>query len=507
LARQRELAVRSALGATRGRLVRELIAEAATMGLAAGALGAGIAVAGIQVLRTLAPPTLPRLSSIGVDGRVVAFCALTSVVAVFIFGALPALHASSGNLAAFLKEGGRSTGTGRHRRLQDGLVVLQVSVALVLLTGAGLLAESFAKFRNTDQGFSPEGVLTAEVALANERYPTADREAAFASTVVEQLAAQPGVQAASASSALPGAADIRWTFTVLGDPPPDPSHLAIARPVYVSSDYLRTMRIGLRRGRGVLPTDDRHAVKITVVDEPFVKRFFGSRDPIGQRLAFYHSPATDTLTIVGVVAAVRQGGLVGEDVPLMYMSLAQAPFPGLLAYVSLRTSGSVAGRQAGLKETIDRVDRTVPVYDIKTLNDRLIESVGLTRFSSFLASVFAVVALVLGVVGIYGVLAYVVGQRQREIAVRIALGASRARVMADVLRRALVLMVLGIAVGSGAAWVLVSTLAGLIAGVNPHDPGTFMAAAAAFSVVALAAASVPAYRTTRISPVVALTSV
>jgi predicted permease len=506
LARQRELAVRTALGATRGRLVRELVAEAALLGVTAGAMGVALAVAGVRALRLLAPPTLPRLSGIGVDGRVVAFCAATSIATVFLFGVLPAWQASRGNLAGFLKEGGRGTGSARHHRLQNGLVVLQVAVALVLLTSAGLLVESFSNFRRTDPGFQPGGVLSAQVAVSTDRYPTLERETALASSVVTQLAAQPGVASASASSALPGGSGIMWAINVLGDPPLDPSHRQPVRPIYISPDYFSTMGIKLRLGRGILPTDSRGAVKIAVVDEGFAKQFFAGREAVGQRIAFVYSPSTDTVAIVGVVASVRQGGLVADDVPVIYMALDQTPLPGLFTNVAVRTSGDPRAQTAALRRAIYGVDRTVPVFDIKTMDDRVTDSVGTTRFSSFLASLFAVVALVLGIVGIYSVLAYIVSQRRREIAVRIALGANRTRVIRDVFRQALVLTAIGIALGSGTAWVLTSGLSGLLVGVNPHDPGIFIGAAAVFAVVALAAASIPALRTTRVNPVTALTS-
>jgi len=505
LARERELALRTALGATRGRLVRELVVEATILGFAAGVLGVGVAVAGIRALRALAPSTLPRLSEIGVDGRVVAFCALTSIATVFVFGVLPAWHVSRGNLAAFLKEGGRGTGSAQHHRLQDGLVVLQVAVALVLLTGAGLLVESFERFERTDLGFRPEGVLTAQIAPPTERYPTPEREAALASSIVEQLAAQPDVMAASASSALPGGASIRWAFAVVGDPAPEPSHRPTFRPVFVSPGYFRTMGIALQRGRLLLPTDDRRAVRVAAVDELAAWRSFGGRDPLGRQITLI-GPDSDTVEIVGVVAHVKQGGLIAEDVPAIYLSLAQAPLSDMLDDIAVRTSGDPEAQTAALKRTVFSLDRTVPVYDVKTLNARVAESVSATRFSSFLASLFAVIALVLGVVGIYSVLTYIVSQRQREIAVRLALGASQSHVMSHVLWRALGLTGIGIALGSGAAWVLTRVLSGLFVGVSPHDPGIFLGAAVAFALVALIAASVPAFRTTRVNPAVALTS-
>jgi len=505
LARDRELALRTALGATRGRLVRELLAEALTLGLCAGALGVAVASVGVRVLRALAPRTLPRLSDIGVDGRVVAFCAFTSIATVLIFGVLPAWRASRGNLAGALKEGGRGTGSVQHRRLQDGLVVLQLAVALVLLTGAGLLVKSFDHIARTDPGFRPEGVLTARIDLPEERYPTPERQAAFVSSVVEQLAALPGVHAASASDLVPGPNGAAWKdgFAIVGDPPVDPSHRSVAVRMVATPDYFRTMGIVVQRGRGVLPTDDARAVKVAVVDELLAQRFFHGRDPVGQRLALWNSP--DTVEIVGVVASVRQAGLlVNEDLPDLYRPFAQSPGP--FVAVTVRTAGDPAAQTAAVKQAIFRLDPTVPVSEVETMDARMAESVGTTRFSSFLASMFAFVALVLGMIGIYSVLTYIVRQRRREIGVRLALGATRAHVLGDVLRRALALTVSGIALGSVAAWWLSRALAGLFVGVSPHDPGVFVGAALAFALAALAAASVPAFGTTRVSPMVALTS-
>jgi putative ABC transport system permease protein len=505
LARQRELAVRTALGATRGQLVRELLTEAATLGVAAGALGVGVAAAGVRILRALAPPALPRLSEIGVDGRLVAFCAFTSIATVLLFGVLPAWQASRSNLAEVMKEGGRGTGSAQHHRLQDGLVVLQVAVALVLLTGAGLLVESFDHFRRMDPGFRPDGILTAQIDLPAERYPTPARQAAFIASAVEQLAALPGVSTASASSDLPGlgGGSSKTRFAIVGDPALDASHTPVAVPLIASAAYFHTMGITLLRGRALLPTDDSRSVKVAVVDELLAQRYFGDRNPLGRHLAFVDE--SDTAVIVGVVASVKQNGLDAEDWPEIYLPIAQVPLT--FADVAVRTSGDPEAQTAAVKHAIARLDRTVPVSDVQTMSQRMTQSVGTARFSSFLASMFAVVALVLGVVGIYSVLAYVVSQRQREIAVRIALGASRMQVMSGVIRRALVLTSVGIVLGTGMAWVLTRALAGLFVGVSPHDPGIFAGAAAVFTLVALAAAAIPAFRTTRVNPVIALTSI
>jgi ABC-type antimicrobial peptide transport system permease subunit len=272
------------------------------------------------------------------------------------------------------------------------------------------------------------------------------------------------------------------------------------------------MGIALERGRTLRPTDDRRAVRVAVIDELLARRYFGNRDPIRRQLRF-PVIGTDTLTldIVGVVRSVKQFGLAAETVPQICMPFSQRlddawVKDGVNAYVAVRTVGDPDAQTRTVKTVLASLDPIVPVYHFETLSERAAQSVGTTRFASFLASLFALVALILGSIGIYSVLAYIVGQRQREIAVRIALGASASHVMSGVVQHALILSGFGIAIGSAVAWMLTRTLADLFLGVSPHDPIVFAGAAALFLAVALAAASVPAFRTTRVNPVVALTS-
>jgi putative ABC transport system permease protein len=501
-AREREIAVRMALGATRVRLTRELLVEATLLSLTAAAIGVGVAVAGVRVLRALAPSSLPRVSDVAVDGRMLGFCALATVLTVLVFGALPAWKTSRAALADFLREGGRGTGEVQQRRLQDGLVILQLSVAFVLLTGAGLLMKSLIHLEGIDLGFRPQGVLTAMITLSPERYPTVSRQTAFALQVVEHLASQPGVTAASVSTGWPGRGVGLYPFSVVGGSPPTQDRPSLARVTFVSRDYFRTMGIALQRGREILPSDDRRAVPIVVIDDDFARRFFAGRDPIGRRLVL----GTDSVTVVGVVASVREEGAAEQNLVGVYEPVTQAQDVPSFLTIASRVDDDPRAHADALRRVVTSLDATVPISDVKTMTTRENDSICTVRFSTFLASLFALAALVLGAVGIYSVLAYIVRQRRREIGIRIALGARNIDVMSDILKRTFVLTVVGLALGTGAAWMLTRTLASLFVGVSPHDPGIFATAAGLFALVALLAASVPAFRTTRINAVVALNS-
>lgn len=504
LAREREIAVRTALGATRSRLVRELIAEAAALGLIAGALGVGVAVIGLKALRAVAPPTLPRVGDAGADWRVIAFCAVASVTTVFIFGVLPAWQASRGSLAAALKEGGRGTGSAQQRRLQDGLAVLQVAVALVLLTGAGLLVTSFVRFRQMDPGFRPERVLTARVTLSRERYLTRADGKQFFTRVLDELAARPDIVAASVSSWVPTSQSSMGTepIVILGDPPPDSAHGPVGKYQSVSPDYFRTMGIKLLRGRLFLPTDDGRAVHVAVINDLLARRFFAGREPIGRRVVVVER---DTVAIVGVIASVRGDGLAADVLPEIYADDMQSR-GFFVGFVEARTRGNPDAQANMLRSVITSADPFVAVSDVQTMDERMMRSIGMTRFSSTLASLFAVVALVLGIIGIYSVLAYIVSQRQREMAVRLALGANHGHLVRGVIWRAAQLTLTGILIGSAAGWALTQALSALFLGVSPHDPVIVLGAPMVFVAVALLATIVPAMRATRVDPVAALSS-
>ena len=304
--------------------------------------------------------------------------------------------------------------------------MVQVAVALVLLTGAGLLVESFVHLRQLDPGFRPDGVVTASIALSADRYPTPERQRAVVASIVDELSAQPSVNAASASSLLPVGDPPVTGFRILGTAPPDPAHAPLAGIGVVSAGYLRTLGIRVLRGRGLLPTNDSRAEKVVLVDDLLARKFFDGSDPVGRRLVL---GPRDTMTVIGVVSLVKEGPEAVPDLAHVYLPIAQTPFPLLTAQLAVHTSGDPASAIRRIRQVVANQDPSIPVYDVQTMTDRLGGSIGTSRFSSFLASLFAIVALILGMVGIYSVLAYVVGQRQKEIAVRMALGAKQAHVM------------------------------------------------------------------------------
>lgn len=501
LTRQRELAVRAALGATHSRLLSALVLEALIVGIGGCALGTAGASVGIRVLGALAPAVLPRADMIAFDGRVVACCAVMALAAALIFGGLPAWRASRASIGASLHGTRDRVGSRSWRGLQSALVVAQVALALILLTGAGLFVDSFVRLRTLDTGFRPSGVLTMQVDLPTGRYPTPQRQGAFITTLLERLVAVPGVTSASASSSVPGTAgNMVDVFAIVAGPPTDPLAPPYADIITVTPGYFATLGIRLERGRGILPADDERARRVAVIDESLAQRYFGGQDPLGRLIVV----GSDTIQVVGIAPPVKQRGLAEAAEPAVYVPLAQLTLP--VADLELRTLGDPHAITRSARQVIRGLDDGVPVSDVKTIEARLDASIGTTRFATLLASIFSAIAWVLGIVGLYGVLTDVVRSRQRELGIRIALGATRPIIMTHILRYALVLTCIGIGAGSLGAWLVTRTLGRLFVGVNPHDPAIFLSTAVVFAIVALVASSLPALHATRIDPRATLAS-
>jgi putative ABC transport system permease protein len=505
-AREKEIAIRVSLGAGRWRIARQLLTESALLALAGGTVGLTLAKWGKDLLLALAPEDLPRLSDVSLDGRALAFTAAITLLTGLGFGLFPALQASKirgSNLNETLKDAGRgSTDDGRRRLIRGALVVLEVALALELLVGAGLLIKSFLRLRSVDPGFNPAGALTAQIPLSQRKYPEDSQRVAFYTQLIEKVAALPGVQAAGAAMVTPlSGNDFVLGFMIEGRPPypagsePDTNYYS------VTPGYFKAMGIPLLRGRLFTERDAKDATRVVIINETMAKRFFPGEDPIGKRLHVTMGPLLYR-EIVGIVGDVKHYSLDQETKAQTYEPYAQQPFSGMTLVA--RTSGDPAGLSAAIRGEVLKIDKELPISNVRTLEQYLSTSIAQQRFSVLLLGIFAAVAMALACVGIYGVLSYSVAQRRREIGVRMALGAARRDVLRLVVGHAMLLTLIGVAIGLGAAFALTRVMSTLLFGVSATDPMTFVLIALLLVAVALLAALVPARRATKVDPMVAL---
>jgi putative ABC transport system permease protein len=505
--RQRELAIRAALGADRGRLVRQLLTESIVLGLLGGAAGLILATLSTDLLPRLAPAGLPRLSDIAIDRRVLAYAAGASVFTSLLFGLVPALYASRRDAGLDLKEGGR-TGAGGRRggRVRAALAVGELAIALLLLVGAGLLVRSFIALNSEDPGFATRGVLALRLSLPPADYGEPARVTNFYEQLVERLKALPGVESAAAGSSLllsrlPASAAIN----IEGRPPlpADARNLPVPYDS-VTPEYFATLRIPLRRGRGFSRADGAQSEQVVMVNEAFVRRFFPGEDPLGRRVTFGDPSQPDTRwsTIVGVVADTKRGGFEREPWAETYFPMRQAP--NSQALVLLRTDGDPMTLIAAAKVAVWSIDRNQAIASIRTVPELLAQRELNRRFTTLLLGVFASVALVLAIIGTYGVIAHATAQRTQEIGIRMALGADGRAILRMVLAGGLRIAATGLALGVVGALALTHVLSGLLFGVGARDPLTFVVVPGTLLVVALLACVIPARRAMRVEPVVAL---
>ncbi|AHG87795.1 permease [Gemmatirosa kalamazoonensis] len=499
VARRREVAVRLAIGAGRGRLVRQLLTESVLLALAGGALGVALAYVGVPLLVALGGDELPHVSTIGVNARVLAATLLASVLTGIAFGLAPALQSVRRASPAALKEAADVVEIGgERRRAGDVLVVAQVALTMMLLVGAALLGASFARLVRGDPGFEPDGVLVAQIELRGTRHAGEEPTRRFAQTVLERARAIPGVTAAAVSSGTPLAAGDLGTISVVDGPTPQRQAGDVTLFTATTAEYFRTLGIPLRRGR--LLADDAAADRGSiVVSEALARRFFPGRDPIGHVVEFY---GTQRGTIVGVVGDAKGLALDQPAPPHIYQSFAAAPAP----YVKLvvRGAGDAAALAGAVRTAIRTVDATLPVDQITTMRGLMSESLTRQRFYAVLLGVFATSALVMAAAGIYGVVSYGVTRRTPELGVRVALGATRGDVLRLVVGRSGRLVAAGIVIGGvGAAWAT-RVLRAMLYEVSPTDPRVLAGVAAVLGVVALVAAWVPGRRAARVDPTRAL---
>ena len=509
-ARQKEIAVRVALGASRWRLLRQFLAESVLLAALGGGVGLLLAVWGVSLLKTFIPENISQVRAITVDAKVLIFTLLVSLLTGLIFGLAPAAHASILNLNETLKEGGRDSAAGsRGNRIRGLLVVGEVAVSLVLLIGAGLLINSFLRLRNVDPGFRTDNLLTMSVVLPQQKYPDRARRSAFYTELVRRVEALPGVKSAAVANWIPLVRQgDSIGFSIEGRPDPAPGQGK--RPTVVTRvvhpHYFRTMGIQFLRGREFGEQDKVDSPAAAVISETMARRFWPGEDPLGKRITPGRPDSTDPddwVTIVGVVKDVRQFELVADPKPQMYLSYVQAGFFAP-RHLVVSTNVEPLSLAATVRKAVWEIDKDQPVSDVSTMEDVLSESIARQRFSMLLLGIFAALALALAAVGIYGVLSYSVAQRTHEMGVRMALGAQRSDVLRLVVGQGLKLVLVGVALGLAAAFVLTRVMSSLLFGVSATDPTTFITISLVLTGVAVLASYIPARRATKVDPMIAL---
>ncbi len=512
--RQKEIAVRTALGAGRGRMIRQLLTENLLLAALGAAAGLAIALWGIQALVALSPAYIPRVETVSIDVPVVLFLLGITAITTIVFGMVPAMHVAAGNLSDALKEGGRAGSDGVSRnRLRAFLVASEFALAFMLLIGAGLMIRSFIALQSVDPGFNPHGVLSMVVSVAGSNESETQRRTVFYRQLLDRVRALPGVNSAGAINHLPLAGDLwGWPFIIEGRPKPRPGESPGAAYRVAMPGYFVTMRLPVLRGRAIAETDDARAPGVVMINERAAAAYWPGQDPLGKRIAFDANAIPPTwLTVIGVVKNARQYDWASEPDPEVYLAgLQNREFLGKgeshTAYITLvaRTSGDPAELASAMKRTVWSFDRNLPISQVLTMDRAVADATSQQRFEMLLFGLFAVVALLLAAVGIYGVMNYAVSRRTREIGIRISLGASRSAVLRMVVQQGMLQAVAGTLAGLVGAVLLSNLMAGMLYGVRPTDPVTFGTVALVLGVVALLASCIPARKATRIEPTVAL---
>jgi putative ABC transport system permease protein len=505
-ARHKEIAIRLALGASRARIMRQLLTESLLLALAGATVGTLLAMWGVDVLVALSPGNIPRTSEIGIDASVLVFTLVVALATGIIFGLVPALQSSRPDLNQSLKESTRGgSASPLKQRLRSALIVAEVALSLVLLVGAGLLVKSFVRLQNVNPGFDYKNVLTATLFLPDARYKEETKRALFYKQVLERVKSLPGVESVGGISQLPlGGNEEIDGFNIEGRPRAE-SVDAVMTAAFrvVSPDYFKTLRIPLVRGRYFDEHDTADTEGVMIVDEAFARRYFPDDDPIGKRVDEQGSlQQKGYMKIVGVVASVKHSSLDSEAKPTMYLSSQQSPWHTMVLAVRSKTDPTALA--AAIRREVLAVDNEQPVSDVQTLERVFDRAVAPQRFNSTLLALFAVIAMILAGVGIYGVLAYTVTQRAQEMGIRIALGAQSRDILRLVVGQAMTMTLVGVGVGLVGAFALTRVMEKLLYEVKPHDPVVFGGIALLLTSVALVACYVPARRAAKVDPMVAL---
>jgi len=507
--RETEMAVRSALGAGRGRLVRQLLTESAILGAAGGALGLLLAIWGVDALISLEPQGIPRLSEIRIDTTVASFTLALSIATGLLFGLVPAFHSTSSSLSGSLKEAGRGALTTRGgARMRGALVIAEMALAVMLLAGAGLLIRSFTKLASVDPGFHATQALTFELSLPDSRYEKEPQQVGFFDQLLPRLRAIPGVQSAAAAMSLPlSGSNFVLTFEVAGRPPVPPSQQPAMQIRVATPEYFQTIGIPLKRGRSFTEDDRLGSPPVVLITESAARQYFPNEDPIGKKITLGWGRGKGTPRaggeVVGIVGDVKEAGLDEAEPPQLYMPYRQWPVQSMS--IVLKTAVPPATVTDAARRAVYATDPNMPAANVRTLEQIVARSISQPRFYTTLLAIFAGLALVLAAIGIFGVLSYAVAQRTREIGIRMALGAQGRTVLGLVVRQALLLAAAGVGIGVILALGLSRSLVSkMLFSTSPHDAATFVSVAALLGAVALVASYIPARRATRVDPIVAL---
>ena len=522
--RQQEMAMRSALGASRSRIMRQMLTESLLLAFIGGIAGLTTAVITLKAVLRYVPPNLPRLGEVNIDWRVLGFALLISVATGLLFGLAPAIHSSKAGLASTMREGSRGSGYGaKAGRMRDALIVSQLAFAVVLMVGAGLLLETLRDLLRQNPGFNPSQVVTANIYLPHPNDPKLDPYLTFAQQIpfnrelLRRANAIPGVELAAITSNLPAADTINSDSTAYGatnhnslaieDRPTESSGDLSAEIIRISPDYFRVIQTSLVEGRFFTEADEDGKLPVAIIDEATARRYWWpDHDPVGRRLRirlrFGQNTANPWSTVVGVVKNIKHDGLDVDGVPHIYVPVNQ--FVGRTLSLALRTSLPASTLEPQIRHEIQSVDPNLPVFNVSSMNDVLDRSLASRRFSADLVGGFAGLALLLASIGIYGLLTYMVGQRSREIGLRMALGARQWDILKLILRKGVVLAGVGIVAGVIVSAATASLMASLLYGVRPHDLPVFLAVPLLLFAVAVLASYLPARRATKVNPIVAL---
>jgi putative ABC transport system permease protein len=507
--REKEVAIRAALGASRARLTRQLLTESMLLAAIGGLLGLLLARWGVQLLLQFGPGNLPRLEEIAIDGRVLGFTCLISLASGILFGLAPAVQSGRSDLNKSLKEGGRSAADGEGRsRVRSILVVAEIALSVVLLAGAGLMLKSFLRLQAVSPGVNPNHALTMQISLPRRQYHDDSQVISFYQHLLEKVQTLPGVESAGVGMSLPpNLLQVTDYFTIEGQPAVSERMLGLADLVFVSPDYFRALGVPLVKGRYFIAADRADTAKVAIVNQTLAHHYWPNENPIGKRLRTGgpERPNNPWMEVVGVVGDIKYSGLDASPEMALYQPYQQAAWSSM--YLVVRTSSKLdnpATLASAIANAVWSLDKDLPVAHIRTMDQLLSDSVDQPRFRTVLIEIFALVALSLATVGIYGVLAYSVSQRKHEIGIRMALGAKRSDLLWLVVGRGMLLTLIGVVIGVTGAFALTRFLSTLLYGVRPTDPATFVAVPLLLACVALLACGIPARRAMRVDPMIAL---